>query len=198
MNQVDIIRDKLNGIQLELQSDMDNLGLQQQEKETRELLLSKGKAAYALMVQRSKATWLREGDENKTYYHSLLRKRMYQTRVNAVLNLQGGEVQDYGGIVQHFLDYTTILGRKSVRHAKVSKEAVAMGPVLNFQQQALLIQPVTEGEIKEAVFSIHSSKSPGHDGYNSEFFKKSWEVTGSEVSCEVAEFFRTGVLGGER
>lgn len=44
------------------------------------------------------------------------------------------------------------------------------------------------------MFSIGSHKSPGVDGFDSDFFKKSWEIVGHSVCKTVWEFFETGVL----
>ena len=46
-------------------------------------------------------------------------------------------------------------------------------------------------EIKEVIFSIPSEKSPRPDGYNSGFFKASWEIMGPLVIDAVKEFFET-------
>ena len=38
-----------------------------------------------------------------------------------------------------------------------------------------LEQPVTENELKEALFGMADNKSPGSDGLTVEFYKKCWE-----------------------
>ena len=52
----------------------------------------------------------------------------------------------------------------------------------------------TSQEIKDALFSIHSNKAPGPDGFNALFFKDTWAITGSLVTQAVQEFFRMGEL----
>uniref|UniRef100_A0A803QFQ7 Reverse transcriptase domain-containing protein n=1 Tax=Cannabis sativa TaxID=3483 RepID=A0A803QFQ7_CANSA len=54
------------------------------------------------------------------------------------------------------------------------------GKRLDLAQQLKLIQPFSSKEIKEELFSIPSSKSPGPNGFNSEFFKVMWKEIGSE------------------
>ncbi|XP_030479051.1 uncharacterized protein LOC115696282 [Cannabis sativa] len=68
------------------------------------------------------------------------------------------------------------------------------GKRLDLAQQLKLIQPFSSKEIKEELFSIPSSKSPGPNGFNSEFFKVMWKEIGSEVSNAVKDFFRTDLF----
>ena len=52
----------------------------------------------------------------------------------------------------------------------------------------------TNEEIKEAIFSIHSNKAPGPDGFNAHFFKETWTTSGPLVLQAVKEFFTSGEL----
>ena len=44
-------------------------------------------------------------------------------------------------------------------------------------------------EIKDAVFSIDSNKSPGPDEFSAGFFKATWHIVGKDYSEVVLEFF---------
>lgn len=69
------------------------------------------------------------------------------------------------------------------------KEVILQGNVLNFQQQVTMIRPFSAEDVRALVIEIQIAKSPGYDGYNSAFFKSSWDVIGPEVTCAVLEFF---------
>lgn len=51
-----------------------------------------------------------------------------------------------------------------------------------------------EGYLCEAIFSLNNNKAPGPDGYTAEFFKKSWEIVGSDVIEAVLSFFAAGKM----
>lgn len=53
---------------------------------------------------------------------------------------------------------------------------------------------ITNEEVKQAVFSMSDHKSPGPNGFNVCFFKKSWTNTGALICEAVKEFQRTGKL----
>ncbi|GKA41349.1 putative reverse transcriptase domain-containing protein [Tanacetum coccineum] len=44
-----------------------------------------------------------------------------------------------------------------------------------------MVRPVTDEEIKAAMFSIGDERAPGPDGFSSAFFKKGWDIVGLDV-----------------
>ena len=48
-----------------------------------------------------------------------------------------------------------------------------------------LLQPYTPKEVRTALFSMHSSNSPGPDGMSPFFFQKFWHVVGNDVTSAV-------------
>lgn len=61
-------------------------------------------------------------------------------------------------------------------------------------EQEDLVCPVTEAEIKLALFHIGDDKALGPDGYTWAFFMKIWETVGSNVYSAVNEFFTSGQI----
>nr|GFC58193.1 LINE-1 reverse transcriptase isogeny [Tanacetum cinerariifolium] len=51
---------------------------------------------------------------------------------------------------------------------------------------------VSRDEIKRAVWNCRDNKSPGPDGFNFEFFKKYWDVVGSDFCEAIEHFFTSG------
>nr|GEU31441.1 hypothetical protein [Tanacetum cinerariifolium] len=65
--------------------------------------------------------------------------------------------------------------------------------VFEFSNANMVCQ-VSNDEIKRAMFDIGDGKSHGPDGYTSAFFKKGWDVVGSDVCRVVRNFFDNGKL----
>lgn len=66
--------------------------------------------------------------------------------------------------------------------------------VINDEACDPLCKMPTEKEIKGALWNIKDDKSPGPDGFNSYFFKKTWKIVGKEVCLDVHDFFSNGAM----
>ncbi|GJR86259.1 RNA-directed DNA polymerase, eukaryota, reverse transcriptase zinc-binding domain protein [Tanacetum coccineum] len=60
-----------------------------------------------------------------------------------------------------------------------------------------MLKPVSNKEIKLAMFDIDDNRAPGPDGFSSKFYKQAWNIVGNYVCVVVKEFFNKGKLLGE-
>jgi len=72
-------------------------------------------------------------------------------------------------------------------------EVSRSGPCIDATSHNSLLAPVTNDDIKTALFSIDDNKAPGPDGYSC-FFKKTWDIVGGDFCLVVRDFFATGDL----
>lgn len=61
-------------------------------------------------------------------------------------------------------------------------------------QKQLLVMPITDLEVKEAIFAMHPDKAPGIDGLNPSFFQVYWDIVGQDLCSFCKSFFDTGML----
>lgn len=67
-----------------------------------------------------------------------------------------------------------------------------MEAIYNTDMYINLLRPVTEQDIKEAVFSIGAHRSPGYDGFTAAFYQQFWHVVRGDI-CSMdygSTFFR--------
>lgn len=64
-----------------------------------------------------------------------------------------------------------------------------LGPVVSEEQNTILVAVPSIAEIKEVVFSLQRSSSPGPDGFSGVFFTHCWEIAGPDVIKVVYHFF---------
>lgn len=62
------------------------------------------------------------------------------------------------------------------------------------EQNEMLMAPVEEKEVKQALFHMHPDKSPGPDGMSPGFYQKFWSTIGEDIVQMVKKFFETGQL----
>ncbi|KAL0416441.1 UNVERIFIED_CONTAM: hypothetical protein Slati_3476000, partial [Sesamum latifolium] len=60
---------------------------------------------------------------------------------------------------------------------------------ITHEEASIMVAPITDSEIKNALFDISKEKSPGPDGYTSAFFKAARSVVGDDVILAVWELF---------
>ncbi|GKC77153.1 RNA-directed DNA polymerase, eukaryota, reverse transcriptase zinc-binding domain protein, partial [Tanacetum coccineum] len=60
-----------------------------------------------------------------------------------------------------------------------------------------MVRPISDAEIKNAIFEIEDSKAPGPSGYTARFYKSAWSIIGKEICQAIKEFFSTRKLSGE-
>ncbi|GAA0167130.1 hypothetical protein LIER_22132 [Lithospermum erythrorhizon] len=60
--------------------------------------------------------------------------------------------------------------------------------------QTILAAPVSNEEIRWALFDIGDERAPGPDGFTASFFKANWDTVREDVVRAVREFYTTGRL----
>ncbi|KAL2923400.1 LINE-1 retrotransposable element ORF2 protein [Bienertia sinuspersici] len=129
-------------------------------------------AYLQFLRQKAKIQWIKEGDENTTLFHNSIKRRRVQNNIYAIKDKHGIFQDTPAGVQEAFLDhYMDLLGKRMEGRLSVQADIVESGPVLTELQQTALIQPLTDREIKQALFSIHGDKAPGPDGFGTHFLR---------------------------
>uniref|UniRef100_A0A803PPW5 DUF4283 domain-containing protein n=1 Tax=Cannabis sativa TaxID=3483 RepID=A0A803PPW5_CANSA len=178
----------LNCCQDKLLLDPQNLVLQQEESDARIAFTQAYKNYQLFLRQKAKTSWIRDGDNNTAVFHASLKARNNQNRILSIVDAHGTRVDDPNKITEVFLGYyQQLLGTKMMNRRKVIGQVLNKGPTVSMQQSLALLAPITDEEIKNAMFAIPGSKAPGPDGYSSFFFQDNWDLLGSDVS-EISQY----------
>lgn len=179
----------------ELDEKGEEVGLEEEEIESRKAkfcdLWRILKARDASIVQRSRATWLKEGDANTKYFHSCIKRRSSSNSIKA-LKVGDGWAVSPTDVRKEVVDYfTTHVANPLCDRPKLDGVPFA---TLSDEENVNLIAPFSLMEIEAVVKDSEGDKSPGPDGYNFAFIKEFWYLIKGEVMIMFDQFHANGVL----
>ncbi|KAJ0805669.1 putative RNA-directed DNA polymerase [Helianthus annuus] len=164
----------LNQVELELRMDYKQFILEvdrQKQSDTR---------------QKSRARWAIEGDENTSFFHSIVNANISSNRINGVF-IRDDWVTNPFTIKQHFFDYYSQLFSEPMNN-----RPPIVCPYLNVLDTGEvedLIRPFSLEEIKGAVWDCDGDRAPGPDGFNFNFLKRCWSGLQNNFLSLFDEFY---------
>lgn len=149
------------------------------------------------MKQKSIIKWLREGDQNTSFFHHHVQSKQSREQISSLVCLDGTLTKNEGEVCQEILSvYKDLLGTSD--HSCTGGSPSMLKPLLTSslpsELSAQFIQDVIDEEIFHVIKSMPKNKAPGPDGYTTKFFIASWGVISSSVISAIKEFFRSGQL----
>ncbi|XP_074313865.1 uncharacterized protein LOC141649063 [Silene latifolia] len=151
-------------------------------------------AEVSFLKQKAKVDNIKHGDFSSKYFFSRPQERKNQQIIGRIVDRHGTERTGLSDVAEGFVDYYSHLLGSTTPTSPLDTSLIHQGSCVSPEDSASLIQPVSLDEIKAALFSIGSDKSPGPDGFSSGFFKDSWELISSDFCKAVLNFFNTGKM----
>ena len=143
------------------------------------------------MRQKARSKWIKEGDCNSRYFHLLINSRrrsncLNDVKVDGVWKDEPTEVKEE---VRRFFS-------KRFQEGDFDRPTLDRIPfnTKDIQQNVILVERFQEEEIRRAVWSCGSDKSPGPNGLNFKFIKQFWEVIKPDFLRFFDEFHVNGVF----
>lgn len=154
------------------------------EKEI-DCLLDKEEARWR---QRSRLSWLRDGDRNTKYFHKHATSRFRRNYIGGITDSEGHWISDQKSITEQY--FQTLF----------SSSSITIGSNLNFGLQGratasmnlALCKPFSADEIKASLFQMHPSKAPGCDGIPAFFYQHYWSLVGDKLTAACLRVLNDG------
>jgi hypothetical protein len=143
--------------------------------------------------QKSRIQWLQLGDKNTTFFYKSLLHRQVRNKIHSLQDENGNLVTDQQDIGR--LASTYFENLLTAPHPILNAEVAGLFPnTITEASKAAALTPITDDDIKAALFSIPDAKAPGPDGYNALFYKKSWDIIRVDFIAAIRFFFSTNTL----
>ncbi|KAJ6978456.1 hypothetical protein NC653_026763 [Populus alba x Populus x berolinensis] len=169
----------------------DNAKIIERSSAAQYLQLCKEEESY--FKQKSRIQWLQLGDKNTSFFHKSLLHRQVR---NVIHNLQDDngtlvhDPEDIGKLTSIYFENLL-----TATHPTLNTDITDIFPnTITEESKAAALTPITDDDIKAALFSIPDSKAPGPDGYNALFYKTSWDIIRDDFLNAVRFFFSSNSL----
>lgn len=144
--------------------------------------------------QRSRVNWLKEGDQNTTFFFRMVQARMNFNFIRSFLLPLGVIISDPILMSVHAVThFQQILGPSPAHVLGVLSTTQWFHSLTDFacpsELAAQMTALPTADEIRSVMFKLNQNKAPGPDGLTSGFYKASWNILGGEVTESIRHFF---------
>lgn len=149
------------------------------------------------LKQRAKLHWLEVGDQNNKTFHNAIKTRQAQNTIYEIRCKEGNIVTKQSDIkVEAERFFSEFLNKSPEGYIGTTVDELQK--LIDFRCSevdcSMLVEEVTEEEILRVLFVMPSNKSPGPDGFPSEFFKTFWHVLAHDFTVSIQSVFRYGFL----
>lgn len=149
------------------------------------------KAKDALIVQRSRSRWLKEGDTNSKFFHKCVKLRKSRNSIKALKEGDGWVVSPFE-VRRKVVNYFTDLFAEE-RWDRPKLDGVEFGRLSEAENETL-VAPFSLVEMEAVVKDSDGGKSPGPDGFNFAFIKDFWYLLKDEVRIMFDQFHANEIL----
>ena len=138
--------------------------------------------------QKAKVKWLKDGDKNSKYFHSVVAERRAKSIIHRIKNGQGEWISDEGQVSAVAVEFfKALLTAEPVGGPSNILDVIPK--VVSDAQNADLVHDPSRDEIREVVFAMDGESAAGPDGFTGMFFTFAWEVVGDNLCEAVLSFF---------
>jgi len=145
---------------------------------------------------RSRATWLKWGESNTRFFHKLANFNRNKKHIWSIKQENDGIIRGQEALKSTTASYFELLFKSSSEQHLPDKVSTASlyTNMLSAVEADDLFKPVTLSELKTTLSLLKKEKSPGPDGWTTEFFSHFFDLVGSDLLLMVEDARITGKI----
>lgn len=130
---------------------------------------------------------MQQGDKNTKYFYAVTGERRRRNRIDRLVTRGGEDCEGEQEVTKEISEY---FYNPFITSNLCNGNDILGGLHRKFtdSMNALLIRPVEDQEIKDALFSINPHKTPGPDSMSPGFFQNFWHIIAQELCSAVRSF----------
>ncbi|GLT78653.1 hypothetical protein SLA2020_501810 [Shorea laevis] len=146
-----------------------------------------------LWLQKSRSNWVQFGDQNTRFFHTTTIIKRRSQRITALKRTDNTWCTDPKELRDMVVEYFKDLYQAPVEIANpTSVMDFLRNGHMDENQLLTILRPISNEEIKDAIFSMSAYKAPGSDGLQPVFYQLNWSI----VSDRLYEFVKTAFQEG--
>ncbi|KAL9687729.1 hypothetical protein QQ045_032136 [Rhodiola kirilowii] len=147
-----------------------------------------------LWKQRSRISWLSEGDDNTRFFHACANVRRRNSGIKLLQRSNGEYTSNPAEIKALIVNYYNdlFMSRQTIQKENIQAHLNVIPCKVTSRHNEILLAPYTADEVTRALFQIDPNKAPGYDGFSAAFFQHNWEIIQSDFTRECLDFLNFG------
>ena len=146
-----------------------------------------------LWRQKSRETWLKDGDKNSRFFHISTIIRRKHNSIDAIKDYRGEWLICKKDIREHVVEkFFNLFTEEPVVFPSDLNQLIL--PAITDEENLELCSIPSHQDIKNVIFAMGSQKAPGPDGLPTLFYKKYWNVVGNLIIEAIQNCFSSGKL----
>ena len=143
--------------------------------------------------QRSRALWLKEGDQNTKFFHNRASHRYKRNRIEELKNEAGVVCTNEEEIADILIAYYQQLF-STASPTRVEEVLRVVPSIITEEQNTMLAVEFVKAEINEALQQMEPLKALGPDGLPPLFYQKFWNTIGDDVLAAILNCLNIGFI----
>ena len=145
---------------------------------------------------KSRAIWLKAGDENTRFFHNYAKGRKSANTIWSLKDEEGRVVNTFSDLsslgLRHFQKIFSDPGEDTI--AEAMRIAQCFPRFIEGDEAEDISGPVSKEEVEAAMKTMGKEKSPGPDGWTIELFLHFFDLIGPDITEVVEESRRKGEI----